>query len=75
MPCVMCNIAMVDGRSLNGIAPVNTWIDAKWRSAKVIHIADNQQRTSIMTIAKEKVSASLLYVPVVRTSGAAHRAV
>ena len=34
------------------------------------------QRTSIITIAKEKISASLLYVPCsFRISGAVHRAV
>ena len=43
--------------------------------SQVILTADNLQHTSIMTIAKEKVSASLLYIPLVRTSGAAHRGV
>ena len=41
-------------------------------SARTIY----SQRTSIMTIAKEKTSASLLYVPSsLRISGAVHRAV
>ena len=75
VPCVMHNTAMTGVLSLNGIVPVNTCIHAKQRSAKMIHTACNQQHTSIITIAKEKVSASLLNIPSVRTSGAAHRGV
>jgi len=39
-----------------------------------LYTVDNPGRTSIMTIAKEKMSASLLHVPSFKTSGAVHRA-
>ena len=75
LPCVIYNTAMVDGLSLNGIAPVNTCIDTKCQLPIAIRAVDHPQRTSIMTMAKEKMSASLLNVPSVKTSGAAHRGV
>ena len=71
----MFNIVAVGGLSLNGTAPVNTCIDTKRRFAKAIHAADHLGRTSTITTAKEKISASLLSVPSIRTSGAAHRGV
>jgi hypothetical protein len=72
---MMANMAIIAGPSLNGTAPVNICIHTKRRWAKVQHTTEHLQRTSIMTIAKAKISASLLYVPSFKTSGAAHRAV
>ena len=75
MPCVMYNTAMICVSSLNGIAPVKTCIDTKQGLAGVTRTVNDRQHTSIMIIAKEKVSDSLLNIPLVRTSGAAHRGV
>jgi hypothetical protein len=71
----MATIATTDVSSANGIALVNICIDTKKQSVKDLHTVDHPRRASIMTIAKEKISASLLYVPSLRTSGAAHRTV
>ena len=60
---------------LNGIAPVNTYIDTEWQWAETLHRIHNPQRTSTMTIAKEKTSDSLVHGPSFKTSGAVHRAV
>jgi len=36
----MAKIAMKDESPLNGITPVNTWIDVKCQRVKVLHIVD-----------------------------------
>jgi len=71
----MYDMAMAVGLLLNGIAPVNTCVDTKRGSAKALRTVDHPWRTSVITIAKEKTSASLLNVPSFKISGAAHRGV
>ena len=71
----MAIIAIAVVLPLNGTAPVNTYIDIKCRWAKTLHRIGHPSRTSTMTIAKEKMSVSLLYVPLLKSSGAVHRGV
>ena len=66
---------MTDGVLLNGTAPVNTCIGAKQQWIKTLHMVGRPRHTSIMTMAKEKMSDSLLCGPSFKTSGAVHLAV
>ena len=70
-PFITSNIAAVFGLSLKGTAPVNTWVDVN----RDQHTRNHSLRTSTITMAKEKISDSLLCVPIFKTSGAAHRGV
>lgn len=74
VPPMMESMADVAGFPTKGTAPVNTWINVNRCLAQGRH-KGCQRRTSIMTIAKEKISASLLYIPSSKTSGAEYRGV
>jgi len=71
-PLTVADTAARGGLSLNGTAPVKTFLQMN----QVLQISIlNLQRTSITTIANEKTSASLLNVPrLSKISGAIHRA-
>ena len=73
-PPVIASITTRGGLSLNGTAPVKAFIQMNGSSPDVSQVGD-LQRTSIMTIANEKTSDSLLCVPPPsKISGAIHRA-
>jgi len=67
-------MAARDDLSLNGTAPVKAYVKVS-DSSPDVSPGGLLQRTSIVTIANEKMSPSLLYVPrPFKISGAIHRA-
>jgi len=68
-------LALEDELSPNGTAPLNICISTKRGSTKVQHVVDLPWRTSIITMAKEKMSACLVYglASSSKISGAVHR--
>jgi len=75
-PRIMAVPAIPGLLTSNGGAPVKTCVETERRLRKAQRITIHPRRTSTMTIANEKTSASLLYVPEsFAISGAVHCAV
>jgi hypothetical protein len=75
LPTIIASIAAAGELRLKGTAPVNACDGQRGVMSQTLTEIIHPRCTSIITIAKEKTSASLLYVPTsFRISGAVHRA-